>query len=50
MKIPELLKRKYSWGTIPQWEIDLLKARVPDAPDQEKRRGRPPKVSDGDQH
>lgn len=28
MNVPVSLKRKYSWGPIPQWELDALQPEV----------------------
>lgn len=36
------LKRKYSWGPIPQWELDKLKPAEPEKP----KRGRKPKETE----
>lgn len=48
MTIPLSLRRKYSWGPIPQWEIDALSpALVTNAEPPKPRRGRPPKVMNG---
>lgn len=48
------LKYKYSWGPIPQWELDRLEkptaVEAPEATHVEpapRRRGRPKKVTDG---
>lgn len=44
MNIPASLRRKYSWGPVPQWELDNLEAAKPEP----KRRGRPSKQAEGD--
>lgn len=43
MNIPEQLRRKYSYGTIPQWELDKLAESTP-VEAEKKKPGRPRKV------
>ncbi|HRY07253.1 MAG TPA: hypothetical protein P5114_09040 [Hyphomicrobiaceae bacterium] len=40
------LKRKYSWGQVPQWEIDALEAA--NAPAKDKKPAKRAKSDDGD--
>lgn len=40
------LKRKYSWGPIPQWELDNMEK--PQASKDEPKRGRKPKAVETD--